>query len=285
MKKLISNLLLTSLLGGSIIISGCSKDGDPDKNKVTIKGSDTMARLVSSWAERYMEKNSRIEISVTGGGSGTGIEALLNNTTDIAASSRSIRKKETASALKKKIKLVSTVVAKDGIAVIVNKANKISSIPLELLSLIYTGDITNWSNVGGSDKKIDVLSRGLNSDIYIFFQKYILRKDDYAKGTLFGPTSFLAQTVNDNENAIGYVELRYVDDSGENVKTLAIKTSKGNVFPSEETVKSGEYPIALPLLFYVNGEAAGNVKAFIDFCLSAEGQKIVSEIGFVPIAE
>ena len=285
MKKLVINLLLTSLLGGSIIISGCSKEGDTDKTKVTIKGSKLMVRLVSSWAEKYMEKNSHIEISVTGGGSGTGIEALLNNTTDIAASSRSIRKKETAFAKTKGINLVRRVVAKDGIAVIVNKANKISSIPLELLSLIYTGDITNWANVGGSNKEIAVLSREKNSDRYIFFQKFKLRRDDYAKGAKFISTSSLTQTVNDNENAIGYVGFRYVADAGENVKTLSIKTPRGDVVPSEETVKSGKYLIAQPLLFYVNGEAAGNVKAFIDFCLSAEGQKIVSEIGFVPIAE
>lgn len=285
LKNITIKFLLLSLLVATMIISGCSK-GDKESSMVTIKGSDTMVHLVSSWAEKFMEKNPDIDISVTGGGSGTGIAAMLNNNTDIAASSRSVKKKEIKLAKKKEINLVSTVVAKDGIAVIVNKANKISALPIELLGLIFTGDVTNWDNVGGESKEITVLSRESNSGTYVFFQKLVLRRDDYAKGALLMPSSSsLTQIVNDNENAIGYVGLGFADNAGENVKTLSIVTSKGNIAPTEETIKSGAYPIARPLFFFVNGEPTGNVKKFIDYCLSAEGQKIVSEIGYVPIAE
>lgn len=286
MNKLTINLLLISISVGSVIISGCSKRNDSGSSMVTIKGSDTMVHLVSSWAEKYMALNPDAEISVTGGGSGTGIAAILNNTTDIAASSRSIKEKESTLAESKGIGFTRTVIAKDGIAVIVNIANEISALSLESLRLIFTGEVTNWKQVGGADKEIVVLSRESNSGTHVFFQKLVLRKDDYTQGALLMPSSSsLTQTVNDNENAIGYVGLGYADNAGDNVKTLSIITPDGNVIPSEETVKSGEYPIARPLLFYVNANANGKVKAFIDYCLSEEGQKIVSEIGYVPIAD
>ena len=286
MNKKTFNLLIISLLVGSVFISGCSKREKGAGSMVTIKGSDTMVHLVSSWAEDFMNLNPEMEISVTGGGSGTGIAAILNNTTDIAASSRSIKSKESKLAESKGIDLIRTVVAKDGIAVVVNSSNEIMSLTLGQLRSIFTGAVTNWKEVGGADREIVILSRESNSGTYVFFQKLVLKKDDYATDALMMPSSSsLTQTVNDNADAIGYVGLGFADHAGENVRTLSIETSDGSVVPSEETVKSGEYPIARPLLFYVNGEATGNVKTFIDYCLSEEGQKIVSEIGYVPIVE
>lgn len=253
---------------------------------VTIKGSDTMVHLVSTWAEDFMDSHEGTDISVTGGGSGTGIAAMLNGTTDICAASRQMKKQEIELAEQKKITPVRYVVARDGIAVVVNPKNPVSTLTIEQLGKIFTGAYTNWTQVGGPDKPIIVLSRESSSGTYVFFQEHVLGKKDYTTNARLMPaTSAIIQAVGEDAWAIGYVGLGYAVEAGDKVKMLAVKADAEAppVVPSEETVISGEYSIARPLQLYTNGEATGTIKEFIDFCLSPVGQKIVRETGYVPV--
>ncbi len=253
---------------------------------VTIKGSDTMVHLVSTWAEDFMDNHESADISVTGGGSGTGIAAMLNGTTDICAASRQMKKQEVEMAEQKKITPVRYVVARDGIAVVVNPKNPVSTLTIEQLGKIFTGAYTNWNQVGGPDKPILVLSRESSSGTYVFFQEHVLGKKDYTTSARLMPaTSAIIQAVGEDAWAIGYVGLGYAAEAGDKVKMLAVKADDKSpaVVPSEATVVSGEYSIARPLQLYTNGDATGTIKEFIDFCLSPAGQKIVRETGYVPV--
>ena len=257
-----------------------------EKTFITIKGSDTMVHLASTWAEEFMKENPDIEVSVTGGGSGTGVAALLNGTTDICAASRKIKAKEIKLANKRGISPQEIVVAKDGIAVIVNLSNPVSELSVEQIGKIFTGATTKWSFVGGKNKKIEILSRDSSSGTYVFFQKKVLNKKDYSqRAKLMPATSAIVQSVTSNKNAIGYVGLGYAIAAKGKIKVLAVKADANSeaVIPSEQTVQSGDYEIARPLHLYTNGQATGVVKKFIEFCLSANGQRIVKETGYVAI--
>lgn len=274
---------------GLMITAGCSKRSDQteeDKRYITIKGSDTMVHLVSNWAEAFMQKNPGLEVSVTGGGSGTGIAALLNGTTDICAASRKIKNKELMQAIEKNIHPYEIAVAKDGIAVVVNPENPVSELTIEQLGRIFTGDALRWSDVGGPDEEIEVLSRESSSGTYVFFQEMVLKKQDYMQDAKLLPaTSAIIQSVSTDKWAIGYVGLGYAMAAEDKVKIVAIKAGEKSpaVMPSEQTVKSGEYPIARELFLYLNSEPKGTVKDFVDFCLSVEGQEIVTKTGYVSV--
>jgi len=258
-------LLAVFAIAVVIAMSGCSRSNDDsasEKTFITVKGSDTMVHLASTWAEVFMKENPGIEVSVTGGGSGTGIAALLNGTTDICAASRKIKDKETKLASQKGIVAKEIVVARDGIAT------------------------QRWDQVGGQAEAVQILSRESSSGTYVFFQKKVLNKKDYSqKAKLMPATSAIVQSVTSNENAIGYVGLGYAMAAKGKIKVLAVKADDSSpaVMPSEQTVKTGEYEIARPLHLYTNGQATGVVKKFIDFCLSSHGQKIVKETGYVAI--
>lgn len=253
---------------------------------LTIKGSDTMVHLVSSWAEAFMAGHDGAEVSVTGGGSGTGIAALINGITDVCAASRTMKAKEVKLAEQKGFEPMEHVVARDGIAVAVNPQNPVSTLTIEQIGKIYTGAYTNWSQVGGLDKRIIVLSRESSSGTYVFFQEHVLKKKDYTTAARLMPaTSAIIQSVGTDEWAIGYIGLGYAIEAGTKVKMLAVKETDDApaVMPSEKSVASGEYSISRPLLLYTRGEPTGMVKAFLDFCLSADGQKIVRETGYVAV--
>ncbi len=289
MKKIIG-LGLSVFLVGFVFFVGCSKvDSENISNKaghITIKGSDTMVHLVSSWAEVFMKKTPYAQIYVTGGGSGTGIAAMLNNTTDICAASRKMKPKEYKLAIKKNISPKELVVARDGIAVIVNPVNKVNSLTLEQIKNIYTGVYTDWSQINGDKGKIIVLSRESSSGTYVFFQEKVLQKQDYTQSALLMPaTSSIIQTVSSDKNAIGYVGLGYAVKAEPKIKVLGVKEAGGKqpVFPNSVNVKSGVYSLARPLHLYTKGNSEGLQKQFIDFCLSEEGQKIVEETGYVSI--
>ncbi|NMC44635.1 MAG: phosphate ABC transporter substrate-binding protein [candidate division Zixibacteria bacterium] len=273
---------LTVTVGGLINLSCSAERPKP----ITIKGSDTMVQLVSSWAEAYMKKHPGSDISVTGGGSGTGIAALINGTTDICSASREMKEKEITQAAEKGITAVENTVASDGIAVIVNPANPINELTQEQIAKIYTGAYTNWKQLGGPDQPIMVLSRESNSGTYVFFQEHVLKMKDYAAHTRLMPaTSAIVQSVGADIWAIGYVGLGYAVESEGKVKMLAVKADDTSpaVIPSEQTVLSGQYSIARGLYLYTNGTPEGQVKNFVDFCLSPEGQKIAVETGYVPV--
>ena len=288
-KSYINNFFFMLILLFAVIFAGCGRGdrGNKSLNTVTIKGSDTMVHLVSTWAEAFMTANPEMQISVTGGGSGTGIAALLNGTTDLAASSRDIKPKEVELGKGKGLDIFQTPVALDGIAVVVNSSNPVSELTLAQLKGIFTGKTTNWSEVGGSDGKIVILSRESNSGTFVFFQEFVLEKQDYAASSLLLPSSSsIIQEVSGGETAVGYVGLGFAAHAGESVKTLLVKKRDDSepVIPSGAAVMDGSYPIARPLYFFTDGEPTGAVKAFTEYTLSEAGQRIVTEVGYVPIS-
>jgi phosphate transport system substrate-binding protein len=270
--------LMISLMAAAFSVNAAAEQ------YATIKGSDTMVHLGSFWAEAFMKENPGADISVTGGGSGTGIAALLNGTTDICMASRKIKPKEIKLAEQKNIVPVEFVVARDGIAVVVNPENPIDSLTVEQIGKIYTGAYTNWKQVGGPDQKIVVLSRESSSGTYVFFQEHVLKKQDYTSAARLMPaTSAIIQSVEEDKWAIGYVGLGYAIEAGEKVKMLAVGEDDEYIKPTVTSVKSGEYSISRPLHLYTNGEPSGLIKKFVDFCLSPEGQKIVRDTGYIDI--
>jgi phosphate transport system substrate-binding protein len=254
---------------------------------IQIKGSDTMVNLGQAWAETFGAAKGA-QVAVTGGGSGTGIASLLNDSCDIAESSRKMEAEELAACKAKNIAPKETVVALDGLAVVVNPANPVSKLTLGQLAGIFTGRINNWKEVGGQDSEILILSREVNSGTHVYFKEHVLRqnkkdgKEEFAPSALLQPSSqSIAEEVAQNPKAIGYYGMGYLSDGQ---KTIAVaKTSAGPyVLPTIQTVTDGTYSISRPLIFFTNGEPKGIVKQYIDFVLSPEGQKIVQEQEFVP---
>lgn len=253
------------------------------------KGSDTIVNLALAWAETYQADHSDVRISVTGGGSGTGIAALINGTVDLANASRKIKDEEVAEAQSKGVNPVEHIIARDAIAVIVNPENPVSELTLQQISDIYSGKIANWSEVGGEDRPIVKLSRETNSGTHVYFLETVLRLGDSKNTTLFSMDTLLLPSsegiiseVRQNPNAIGYDGLGYVPDD---LKMIAIAKEEGGayVLPAIETVNDKTYPIARDLYMYTNGEPTGIVKEYLDWILSAEAQEIVAKLGFVPV--
>jgi phosphate transport system substrate-binding protein len=274
------------------LIAGCTQQQPSTDTKtpaaasITIKGSDTMVHLVTAWAEDYMKANSGTAISVTGGGSGTGISALLNKTTDICSASRDMSAKEKEQAAQKGLGLKETIVARDGIAVIVHPSNPVNELTMEQLRKIYTGAYTEWKQAGGGDGEFIVLSRESSSGTYAFFQEHVLKKEDYTpKARLMPATSSIIQAVSEDVNAIGYVGLGYAAEAGAKVKVLLVKADANapGVKPSEATVLSGEYPIARALYLYSDEKGLQAGQRFIEYCLGEAGQAIARKAGYVPV--
>ncbi len=260
--------------------------GQAAAKSVTVKGSDTMVHLVTAWAEGYMEARPDSEISVTGGGSGTGIAALLNKTTDICAASREMSPAEKEQGAQKGIMPRETVVARDAIAVIVHPSSPINELTMEQLKKIYTGAYVSWSEVSGVSGEFIVLSRESSSGTYVFFQEHVLKKEDYTqKARLMPATSSIIQSVETDALAIGYVGLGYASEAAGRVKILKIKgdANAPAIAPSEDTVRDGSYSISRPLYFYTGAGVAPAADDFVQFCLSEAGQKIVREAGYVPV--
>jgi phosphate transport system substrate-binding protein len=252
-------------------------------------GSDTMVNLALAWAEAYAVQHPDVRISVTGGGSGTGLAALVNGTADIANASRAINKDEIAKAATNGFTPLEFVVARDAIAVIVNPENPVSRLSLPQLSKMYSGQITNWREVGGEDRPIVLLSRETNSGTHVYFLQNVLRLGKADDQTLFSPDTLLMPSsegisaeVRQNPNTIGYDGLGYVTPD---MKTIAVAQKDGGpyVMPSIATVNDKTYPIARDLYMYTHGTPAGAVKAYLDWIMAAEAQKVVADLGFVPI--
>ena len=251
------------------------------------KGSDTLVNLALSWAETYMALHPETRISVTGGGSGTGIAAMINGTVDIANASRAIKAEERAAAQANGVNPVEIVVALDAIAVVVHPSNPVDSLTLPQISAIYTGQITNWRQVGGEDRPIVLLSRESNSGTYVYFLENVIRmgrESDllFHPDTLLMPSSEgISAEVRQNPNAIGYDGLGYVTPDQ---KMLAIAQDNGGpyVLPSVETVNDQSYPISRPLYMYITDQPTAPIEAYLDWVLG-EGQAQVSTLGFVPL--
>ena len=246
--------------------------------KITVTGSTTVLPIAQLAAESYMSKNSGADIKVSGGGSGVGVQAAGEGTADLGMSSREVKDSE----FQKYPDMKVTVVAGDGIALIVNPSNTVSSLTLAQVKDIYSGKITNWSQVGGTSGGIVVVGRDAASGTREFFWEYVMGKGDFAKGMLEkNSNGAVKQTIVQTPGAIGYVGLGYIDAD---VKALRIKLDNGTqVVASVSNVINGSYPISRSLYFLTKGEPKGLSKAFTDFILSDEGQKIVEEEGFVPL--
>ena len=262
---------------------------DSAESYIENKGSDTIVNLALAWAEAYQATNPGLRISVTGGGSGTGIAALLNGTVDIANASRQIKPEELEAALAEGMQPVEFVIARDAIAVIVNPANPVNRLTLQQISDIYSGGIRNWAEVGGDNRPIVRLSRETNSGTHVYFLETVLRLGDRENRTLFSTDTLLLPSsegiiseVRQNPNAIGYDGLGYVPDD---LKMIAVAKAPDEAFvlPSTGTVNDGTYAIARDLYMYTAGQPTGASKEYLDWILSAEAQEIVEELGFVPV--
>ena len=276
--------ILIAAVAALALAGGVSAQGKA--GSLIVKGSDTMVNLSASWAEAFMNEHPNVMVSVTGGGSGVGIAALLGGTADICNASRDIAAKEKKQAAENGVKPVETNVALDGIAVVVNPANPLAEISGDQLLHIYTGKVTNWKDINGQNEKIVVLSRETSSGTYVFFQEHVLQKQDYTPSARLMPaTSAIIEAVANDKASIGYVGLGYAEKAKDRVKLLAVKATADApaIVPSEEKVRSKEYWISRPLHCYTNGEPKGDVKAFLEFCLSPAGQAIVREQGYVPL--
>jgi phosphate transport system substrate-binding protein len=279
-----------------LLLTGCTSSNATSSENLTSqsgtienKGSDTIVNLALAWAEYYQEQHPEVRISVTGGGSGTGIAALINGTVDIANASRQIKPEEIEAAKANGSDPVEFVIARDAIAVIVNPENPVDQLTLSQISDIYSGVIDNWRDVGGEDRPIVRLSRETNSGTHVYFLEEVLRLGDKTNTTLFSTDTLLMPSsegigaeIRQNPNAIGYDGLGYVTHE---MKVIAVARSVGDgyIMPSADTVNNATYPIARDLYMYTNGEPSGMVKTYLEWILSPESQSIVNELGFVPV--
>lgn len=254
-----------------------------------IKGSDTMVNLGQAWAEAFNKLHPEVNLAVTGGGSGTGIAALLSGTCDIAESSRAVAEKEIAQAKAAGFVFNEELVALDGIVVVVHPSNPVGALTMDALREIFLGNVRRWKQVGGPDWPVVLLSREVNSGTHIFFKEHVLRRgkskgpEEFSPRALMMPSSYaIAEEVARNENAIGYYGFGYISPR-QKVVAVAAGEKEPFIMPDIETIRSGRYPISRPLLLYTNGKPQGAVKAFIDFVHSKEGQEIVRATDFVPI--
>jgi len=289
----------TLLLGLIILmlLSACKTSDSPESTKtdksetdyIENKGSDTIVNLALAWAEQYQTLHPEVSISVTGGGTGTGIAALINNTVDIANASRQIKSEEVIAAKANSVDPVEIIISKDAIAIVVNPENPVDQLTIQQISDIYSGKINNWSEVGGEDRPIVRLSRETNSGTHVYFLENVLRLGEKDNKTLFSTDTLLLPSsqgitteTSQNPNAIGYDGLGYVTPDLK-VVAVAVNSEGPYILPSADTVNQGTYPIARDLYMYTDGQPTGVKRAYLDWIRSAEGQKIVKDLGFVPI--
>lgn len=277
-----------------VMLTGCQTPSAVQNNAspsgyIQNKGSDTIVNLALAWAERYQQEFPQVRISVTGGGSGTGIASIINGTVDIANASRAITPEEIAQAQKNGIDPQEIVIARDAIAVIVNPNNPIEQLTLPQLSQIFRGEVNNWKEIGGEDRPIVRVSRETNSGTHVYFLESVIRlgsktnKDIFSADTLLLPSSEgIISEVSDNPNAIGYDGLGYITPQ---VKVIAVAKQPGAayVMPSVDSVNANTYPISRDLYMYTGKNPSAAIQTYLNWILSPEAQKIVIELGFVPV--
>lgn len=276
-KQVVLALLLVVLMGAVALVA--------QQRNITVKGSDTLVILGQRWAEVYMQGNKGVSIQVTGGGSGTGIAALINGTTDICESSRPMKAKEIADLKAKRGKdALELPVAVDGLAVYVHESNPINELTLAQIKAIYTGGVKNWKEVGGNDERIILYSRENNSGTYVYFKEHVLENADYfpTAQTLPG-TAAVINAVAKDRRGIGYGGIAY----GKGIKHLRVKKDANSpgVEPSMENVLAAKYPISRYLYWYLAGQPTGDIKAFAEWVVSKQGQEVVEKVGYYPLNE
>ncbi len=277
MKKTIYTAIATLILGVAATSVGIGG------RAITVKGSDTMVILGQRWAEVYMQKNPGVVIQVTGGGSGTGIAALINGTTDICEASRPMKPAERTKLKERYFTLGTEIpVAKDGLSIYVNEANLVAQLTVDQLHDIYAGVVTNWKDVGGQDAEIVLYGRENNSGTYVFFQDNVLKGDDFSPSVATLPgTASVVNAVSKDPKGIGYGGAAYA----KGVKFCKVAATAGATAyaPSLETVETGQYPLARSLFWYVRTKPDGDIKKLVDWVLSPDGQALVSEVGYFPV--
>lgn len=260
-----------------------------DRIKIKQKGSDTMLELAQLWAEEYVKINNNVTISISGGGSGTGIAQLINNQIDIADASRPIKQNEIDNAKSKDVTPAEFKTCIDGIAIITNKNLKISEISIKDLRGIYNGSIKNWKNIDGPNLKITVYGRQSNSGTYAFFQEYVLKNDDYRVDMQpLNGNAQIVDTVIGDEEGIGYVGIAYAEKRSDELNILKIKNNDNDssFFPTIENITNGNYPISRYLYIYTNGIPTKEIAEYVKWILNKKGgQKVVENLGFVPLPD
>lgn len=270
--------LMLMLVGCGKTKNGAVEDGDSSSKSLTIEGSDTMVNLAQAWAEEFMNENPGIVVTVKGGGSGAGIASLLNGTTDFANASRKVKDEEFEQGKTNNVDVKENAVARDGIAIMVNKSNKVTALSVDELGKIYRGEITNWKAVGGDDAAIVLLGRDTSSGTYEFFQENVVGKEnEYSKEMRnLQSNQAIVEELKGNPNAIGYVGMGYENSA------LSLVEIDG-VSATVDAVKDGSYALSRLLYMDSDGIAAGLKKTFLEWVLSSAGQKIVEDEGFVAL--
>lgn len=270
---------LATTLAAIVTVAGTALPVFAAQGMVKIKGSDTVLPLASAWAEAYMEKHPNAMISVTGGGSGVGIAALINGTCDVADASRAAKAKEISQGRDRNVVLKATTVAKDGISIIVNPKNPIKGLTINQLAKLYLG-AQSWSEVGGDKEKVIATGRDSSSGTYGFFQEAVLGGKRFRNDTLSLPSNnAICQAVSQDEGAIGYVGIAFAEEYAAKHKVKIVPIN--GITPSEETVANGKYPLWRPLYCYTNGRPGGVIGDYLKFVVSPEGQKIVKKLGYI----
>jgi phosphate transport system substrate-binding protein len=253
------------------------------QTKISIKGSDTVLPLTQKESEKFMKANAGSRLTIVGGGSGVGIAALMDGTTDIAMSSRKLKMDEKLKLNKAGKSFTETVIAYDALAVIVNIKNKVGKLTKEQIEGIYTGKITNWKELGGDDLKIIVYSRESSSGTYEFFKDHLLMKKNYASNCLMMPaTGAIIESVAQTKGAIGYVGIPYLEKT---VKAIAISYDKGKTYiiPNYANAKNKTYPVTRPLFYYYLKQNESKVQKFVNYVMSDIGQATVKEVGYIDV--
>ena len=280
------SLVLALALFFSILVSGAV-----EANMIEVRGSDTQVNLVSNFAEAYMENNPEVMISVTGGGSSTGISGLINGSIDLANSSREISESELEQARERGVEPTRIIIALDGLSVITHPDNPVEEMTLAEIGDIFRGDITNWADIGGNDQEINLYGRQSNSGTYVYFRENVV-KDDFSDAKMrMNGNAQIVEGVKSDSSAIGYVGVGYAVEGGrvaDGLQMISVAVEEGEPFVTPldpENVAEGLYPLARPLHHSSDGVPRGILADYIEFVLSDEGQEIAVESGFYPITE
>jgi phosphate transport system substrate-binding protein len=273
MKQLITTLALTALCVGAALAA----------REVTVKGSDTMLNLVQRLSEEFSVAHPDVTVSVTGGGSGVGINAIINNEVNIGDASRSITSSEISTARSNGVNVVGYVVAIDGVCIIVNSSNTVKQLTVKQLGQIYRGQVKNWSEVGGPNKKISLYGRQPSSGTFVYVRDEAVKGEYSQAMRQMNGSSQIVEGVKADEGGIGYVGVGYAREAG--IKVLELSKDGANYYSplDQKAVDDGKYPLARPLFQYTNGKARGDARTFIEYELGNDGQKVVGEEGFYPV--
>ena len=274
MKKLLTAVAVLAAL----VTAGAARE-------VMVKGSDTMLNLVQNLAEAFAAANPDVTVSVTGGGSGVGISAVVNKQTDIGDASRAIASKEISSARANGVNPTEYAIAIDGVCIIVNASNSVEKLTIEQLGQLYQGKIANWSSVGGPNKKVSLYGRQPSSGTFVYVRDEAVKGEYSASMRQMNGNAQIVEGVKADEGGVGYVGVGYAHEEG--IKVLTLSKDGANFYSplDKEAVDSGKYPLARPLFQYTNGKAKGDAKTFIQYELSPDGQKVVSDQGFYPLTQ